>query len=266
MTPSQPRQANWKLSRVPSWSERLSLGAQWKILAGWFFKKNLPWVPYLDQTMSHGAGEARRLNNCCKIWRSVCFGLSRCIWTPPHYETNSLSASHLPASCCANTVRHYLKKVPSKKLIFRRKFAEYLGITTGLATRWPSPPYWICSTEILFQNFQISHNVLLNFANFWGGPISKSMQITKNRIETIRSQCANSRNLLKPFLRSRREKNLYGHCAMNNAQRILSEGSTLLRGCWFWSKKLRFPKKFLENFSCGGEGKVCSRHQNVKSH
>jgi len=36
---------------------------------------------------------------------------------------------------------------------------------------------------------------------------------------------------------------------MNNARRILSKGSTLLRGCWFWSKKLLFRKKFDENFN-----------------
>jgi len=36
---------------------------------------------------------------------------------------------------------------------------------------------------------------------------------------------------------------------MNNARRILSKGFTLLRGCWFWSKKLLFRKNFDENFN-----------------
>jgi len=54
----------------------------------------------------------------------------------------------------------------------------------------------------------------------------------------------NSRNLSEAFLRSRKEENLYGHCDMNNARRILSKGFTLLRGCWFWSKKLHFQKNF----------------------
>jgi len=35
---------------------------------------------------------------------------------------------------------------------------------------------------------------------------------------------------------------------MNNARRILSKGSTSLRGCWFWSKKLHFQKNFGRNF------------------
>jgi len=35
---------------------------------------------------------------------------------------------------------------------------------------------------------------------------------------------------------------------MNNARRILSKGSTLLRGCWFWSTKLHFQKNFGRNF------------------
>jgi len=54
----------------------------------------------------------------------------------------------------------------------------------------------------------------------------------------------NSRNLSEVFLRSRKEENMYGHCDMNNARRILSKGFTLLRGCWFWSKKLHFQKNF----------------------
>ena len=37
----------------------------------------------------------------------------------------------------------------------------------------------------LLQNFQIFHDVLLNFANFRGGPLSKSMQILEKRIETV---------------------------------------------------------------------------------
>jgi len=40
-----------------------------------------------------------------------------------------------------------------------------------------------------------------------------------------------------------------GSRALNNARRILSKGSTLLRGCWFWSKKLLFRKNFDENFN-----------------
>jgi len=35
---------------------------------------------------------------------------------------------------------------------------------------------------------------------------------------------------------------------MNNAWKIVSKGSTLLRGCWFWSKKLHFQKNFGRNF------------------
>jgi len=35
---------------------------------------------------------------------------------------------------------------------------------------------------------------------------------------------------------------------MNNDRRFLSKGSTLLKGCWFWSKKLHFQKNFGRNF------------------
>ena len=60
----------------------------------------------------------------------------------------------------------------------------------------------------------------------------------------------NSWNLLKAFLRLRKEENLYCHCDMNNVWIILLKGSTLLRGCWFWSKNLDFPsvKNFDANF------------------
>jgi len=33
----------------------------------------------------------------------------------------------------------------------------------------PPPPHWIRSTEILFENIQIFHDILLNFTNIRGG-------------------------------------------------------------------------------------------------
>ena len=61
-----------------------------------------------------------------------------------------------------------------------------------------------------------------------------------------------SRNLSEAFLRSRKEENLYGRCDMINARRILSKGSTLLKGCWFWSKKLHCQKNFGRKFTVYG--------------
>ena len=55
----------------------------------------------------------------------------------------------------------------------------------GKFNKLPAPPHWIWSTEILFQNFQIFHDILLNLANFRGGALSKSMQIPKKRIKTV---------------------------------------------------------------------------------
>jgi hypothetical protein len=49
---------------------------------------------------------------------------------------------------------------------------------------------------------------------------------------------------------------------MNNARRILSKGSTLLRGCWVWSKKLHFQKNFGRNF-IAVEGVTLRREQDV---
>jgi len=75
------------------------------------------------------------------------------------------------------------------------------------------------------------------------------MQIPKKKNRNCWKSRANSRNLQDPFLRSRKEENLYGHCAMKNAQSILSRCFTLLRVCWFLSKKLHFRKNFDENFN-----------------
>jgi len=92
------------------------------------------------------------------------------------------------------------------------------------------PPLWIWSTEILFQIFRIFYNISLNLSNFGGMPMTKSCRSGKKNPYS-RKWRENSRNLLEAFLRSRKEENLYGHCDMNNARRILSKGSTLLRGC-----------------------------------
>jgi len=85
--------------------------------------------------------------------------------------------------------------------------------------------------------------------SFPGGATLEKHADPQKKNRNSRKSCANSRNLLDPFLRSRKEENLYGHCAMNNARRILSKGSKFLRGCGFWSKKLRFRKNFGQNFN-----------------
>ena len=56
----------------------------------------------------------------------------------------------------------------------------------------PPPPLWIWSSEILFQNFQIFHNILLNFANFRGRPLSKSMQIPEKESKPSEIACKQS--------------------------------------------------------------------------
>jgi len=82
----------------------------------------------------------------------------------------------------------------------------------------------------------------------------------KNR--NSRKSRGNSRNLLEAFLRSRKKENLYGHCDMNNARWILSKGSTPLRGCWFWSKKLHFQKNFGRTFAVV-EGVTGSQRESI---
>jgi len=95
--------------RIPK--ERLSLGAQWRILARWFFVKNLLWVTYHGHIISRDGGEARRRNNWWQIWHNVCSG-AQVPWqvymntAALSLETNPLSASQLPAPRCTN---HYDK-------------------------------------------------------------------------------------------------------------------------------------------------------------
>ena len=54
----------------------------------------------------------------------------------------------------------------------------------------------------------------------------------------------------KGVIPENRSGSFTGYYDMNNARRILSKGSTLLRGCWIcqWSKKLPFQKNFDANF------------------
>ena len=42
------------------------------------------------------------------------------------------------------------------------------------------------------------------------------------------------------------KKKLFENCAMNNARIILLKGSTPLRICWFWSKKLHFERILID--------------------
>jgi len=57
-------------------------------------------------------------------------------------------------------------------------------------------------------------------------------------------------NKKKGVIPENRSGSFTGYYDMNNARRILSKGSTLLRGCWIcqWSKKLPFQKNFDANF------------------
>jgi len=80
-----------------------------------------------------------------------------------------------------------------------------------------------------------------------GGQCRKACRSRKKESKQLEITWKQS-NVFEVFLRSKKEENVYGHCDMNNAQRILSKGSTLLRGCWFWSKKLHFQKNFGRNF------------------
>jgi len=101
-----------------------------------------------------------------------------------------------------------------------------------------------------FPNFHIFHNILLNFANFRGRPLSKSMQIPEKESKPSEIACKQSepvRTVCKIEKRREFVRALWNEQRI--ARRILSKGSTLLRGCWFWSEKLRFRKNFDENFN-----------------
>jgi len=106
--------------------------------------------------------------------------------------------------------------------------------------------------------FQVIQDISLAkfLCKFSGGATFEKHADLEKMNRNSRKSRANSRNLLEPFLRSRKEENLYWHCAINNARRILSKGTTLLRSCCFWSKKLSFSKEFRSEFQCGGEGQL----------
>jgi len=101
------------------------------------------------------------------------------------------------------------------------------------------------------KSFSKTFQFFIIFFSTWqisgGGQDEKHADPGKKNGNSRKSR-ENSRNLLEAVLRFRKEENLYGHCDENNARRILSKGSTLLRGCWFWSKKLHLQKNFGRNF------------------
>jgi len=87
-----------------------------------------------------------------------------------------------------------------------------------------------------FQKLSIFPSYFTQLGKFRGeANVEKHTDPGKQNRNSRKSR-ENSRNLLEAFLRSRKEENLYGHCDLNNARRILSKGSTLLRGCWFWCR------------------------------
>jgi len=124
------------------------------------------------------------------------------------------------------------------------------------------------TTQNVSKFFSKTFKFSITFYSTWqisgGGQCRKADPRKKNR--NSRKSRENSRNLLEAFLRSRKEENLYGHCDVNNARRILSKGSTLLRGCWFWLKKLHFQKNFGWNFIAVEGVTGCSPYFEPHSH
>ena len=100
--------------------------------------------------------------------------------------------------------------------------------------------------EIPFQNFQIFHNISLNFAKFRGGHFRKACRSRKKESKQLEITCKQS----EPVRTISMIENLDGHCAINNARRILWKGSTLLRGCWSWIKR-SFWTEFLYLYVAG---------------
>ena len=97
--------------RIPR--ERL-FGTQWRILAEWDFAKDSPLVAISSSNlgMSHGGGECVAGTSDDRsgiVWALEHRISGRCIWRPPQYETNPLSASQLLAPRCADSAGLRLK-------------------------------------------------------------------------------------------------------------------------------------------------------------
>jgi len=77
-------------------------------------------------------------------------------------------------------------------------------------------------------------------------PEKKNRTRRKSRAKKERKKQSES---ARTFSKIEKRREFVRALSINNAQRSLSKGSTLLRGCWVWSKKLRFQKNFDENFN-----------------
>jgi len=101
-----------------------------------------------------------------------------------------------------------------------------------------------------FPNFPSYFTQLCNFP---GGDTFEKRVDPEKKNRNSRKSRANSRNLLEPFLRFRKEQNLYG-CVMNNGQRNLFKRLYIVKGLLVLVEKSSFSKEFRWKFQCGGEG------------
>ena len=97
-------------------------------------------------------------------------------------------------------------------------------IFSHVSMQLPYPMHWFWSIDFFSKTCKFS----ILFYNFLGEATFEKYADPGKKNRNSRKSRANCQNLLEPFLRSRNEKNLYGHCAMNIVRRILSKGSTFL--------------------------------------
>jgi len=119
----------------------------------------------------------------------------------------------------------------------------------------PSPPLWIWSAAPKFFSKTFTFSIIFNSTWQISGEanVEKHADPRKKNLNSRKSR-ENCRNLLKAFLTSRKEENLYRHCDMNNAQRILSKRLYTLKGLLDLLEKASFSKEFWSKFHSGGGG------------
>jgi len=165
----------------------------------------------------------------------------------------------------------FLRFFPTNQIRHRQKTGwdlEYVSLAYDILCKWfpfyPLHHYEFGPTKFFPKTFKFSI-IFYSTWQIWGEAIVEKHADPGKKNHNSRKLREYIRNLLEALLRSRKEENLYGHCDMNNARRILSKGSTLLRGCWVWSKKNHFQKIFGRNFMIAVEevrysGEAESKH------
>jgi len=120
-------------------------------------------------------------------------------------------------------------------------------------TTLPSPPHWIWSNEIIFENLQIFNHIYSTLLFSGGGHCWKACKSRKKESKQSEITCKQSEPARIIFKIQKRREFVralwYEQCPKNSFKRLY-----MVKGLLVLVKKSSFSKEFRWEFQCGGEG------------